>query len=161
MSLHVGQGFDIHRLVEGRKLLLGGVEIEHDKGSDAHSDGDVLLHALIDAMLGGAGMGDIGEMFPPSDPQYKDADSREMLALVLEKLTENGFYVGNVDATIFLETPKLSPYKIKIREAISRILDLDAGNVSVKAKTAEGLPPVGTGDAIAAAVIVSLNQMRA
>jgi len=158
MAYRVGQGYDIHRLTPGRPLLLGGVALESDHGSDAHSDGDVLLHALIDALLGAAAMGDIGEHFPPSDPQYKNADSRQMLSRVLLLLESVGYRIVNVDATVFLEAPKLYPYKPRIRETVADTLGIAAGCVCIKAKTAEGFPPVGTKDAIAAAVTVLLEK---
>lgn len=161
MSGQVGQGFDLHRLMAGKPLLIGGITIDHDKGSEAHSDGDVLLHALIDAMLGGAGLGDIGDHFPPSDPQYKNANSMNLLGEVRTLLNQNGFFIANIDATVFLEEPKLGPYKQQIRDKIAGALSLGAKDVSIKAKTAEGFPPVGTGEAIAASVVVMLNQMRA
>lgn len=148
----IGQGYDLHRLVPGKPLWLGGIQVESPRGSEAHSDGDVLLHALIDALLGATGLGDIGDHFPPSDPQWKDVKSEVMLALVLEKTSELNFKVVNVDATVFLEAPKLYPYKASIREKLAELLSLSLDTVSLKAKTAEGFPPVGTSDAIAASV---------
>ena len=154
----VGQGFDIHRLVPGKPLIIGGIVIESDRGSEAHSDGDVLLHSLIDALLGACGLGDIGDHFPPSDPQYKDASSVMLLQRVLPLIERPGYVLGNVDATIFLEKPKLGPYKEQIRKYLQSLLNLPEYCVSVKAKTAEGFPPIGTQEAIAASVTVLLHK---
>jgi 2-C-methyl-D-erythritol 2,4-cyclodiphosphate synthase len=157
-KLRVGQGFDIHRLVPEKVLKLGGIVIPFHLGSEAHSDGDVLLHALIDALLGAANLGDIGEHFPPSDPQYKNADSLVLLAKVKELLTLHQWDVGNIDATVFLEQPKLLSFKPQIQESIAISLGLELNQVSIKAKTAEKLGPVGNSEAVAASVVVLLNH---
>ncbi len=150
--MRIGQGFDLHRLTEGRRLMIGGVEIPSALGEDAHSDGDVLIHAIIDALLGAGAYGDIGALFPPSDPAYKNADSRMLLKEVLSK---TGHKLINLDSTIILETPKLGKYIMSIRESLASLLDTDVGNISVKAKTAEGiLGELGQGRAIAAEVVI-------
>lgn len=149
--MRIGAGYDSHRLTEGRKLVLGGVTIPSDKGEEAHSDGDVLIHALIDAILGAYALGDIGMLFPDSDPAYKDISSVRLLERTLALA---GPRLVNIDATVFLERPKLRPYIDRIRESLSLLLDIPMDKVSVKAKTAEGLGPVGEEKAIAAAVTV-------
>lgn len=154
----VGQGYDIHRLTPGRRLRLGGVTIDSPLGCEAHSDGDVLLHALIDALLGACALGDIGDHFPPSDARYRDIDSTTLLAETLTLLRRQGLHrLVNVDATVFLEQPKLYPYKETIRGTLATLLELSPDRVSFKAKTAEGFPPVGTREAVAAAVTILLE----
>lgn len=155
----IGQGYDIHRLIEGQKLMLGGVHVECPVGSEAHSDGDVLLHSLIDALLGACGLGDIGDHFPPSDAQYKGISSAVLLQGILPMIAQAGYQTGNIDATIFLEKPKLGPYKHQIRESLADLLGLPLDCVSVKAKTAEKFPPVGTQEAIAASVTALLVKI--
>ncbi|MGE0200560.1 MAG: 2-C-methyl-D-erythritol 2,4-cyclodiphosphate synthase [Candidatus Melainabacteria bacterium] len=150
----VGYGTDLHRLTPGRPLLIGGLAIESPVGSDAHSDGDVLLHALVDALLGALALGDIGDHFPPSDPQWAGADSSCFVAHALKLISKAGYRVGNVDATVHLEAPKLYPHKQTIRELLACLLEIPVEQVSFKAKTGEGLAPIGTGDAIAASVTV-------
>ncbi len=140
-----GIGYDSHRLVEGRKLILGGVEIPFDKGLSGHSDGDVVFHALTDALLGAAGLGDIGQHFPPSDPRWKDADSAVFLGQAADAVRERGYRVVNADVVIVLEKPKLAAYRDSIRERIAAVLDVEPDRINVKAKTAEGLGPVGEG----------------
>lgn len=152
----VGIGYDIHRLVEGRRLVLGGVEISHDKGLLGHSDADVVLHAITDALLGAAGLPDIGDLFPDTDPAYKDADSRKLLATAMERVREAGFTIGNVDVIVHLETPKLSPYKRRMAASIAEVLRCEAKQISVKAKTNEGLGSVGCTDAIACTAVALL-----
>jgi 2-C-methyl-D-erythritol 2,4-cyclodiphosphate synthase len=152
----IGQGYDIHRLIPGKPLMIGGVRIESPVGSEAHSDGDVLLHSLIDALLGACGLGDIGDHFPPSDDQYKNISSTVLLQKVLPLIEQAGYLTGNLDATIFLEKPKLGPYKQQIRERLAELLSIPLDCVSVKAKTAEKFPPVGTQEAIAASVTLLL-----
>lgn len=154
----IGQGYDIHRLVPGHPLMIGGVAVDSPVGSLAHSDGDVILHALIDALLGACALGDIGDHFPPSDAQYKGMASCEFLERVLPLVSAQGYRVGNVDGTVFLEKPKLGPYKQTIRSRVANLLGLPLDCVSFKAKTAEKFPPVGTQDAIAASVTVLLYR---
>lgn len=149
--MRIGFGNDIHRLAEGRALMLGGIAIPSKLGEVAHSDGDVLLHALIDALLGAKALGDIGALFPPSDAKYKDADSKELLKKVLE-LTKPE--IINIDASITLEAPKLRGYIDSIRESLSELLSIDVSRVSIKAKTNEGLGEIGSGAAIKAECII-------
>lgn len=152
--MRVGFGNDIHRLVEGRKFYLGGVVLPYSKGEEAHSDGDVLLHALIDALLGAKAKGDIGGFFPPEDKKWKDADSKELLKKILDVLSPE---IINVDATITLEHFKLAPYINDIRKSLSELLSLDVSRISVKAKTNEGLDAIGEGKAVKAEVVVLIN----
>ena len=159
----VGQGYDIHRLVPGEPLWLGGIQIDSPVGSLAHSDGDVILHSLIDALLGACGLGDIGEFFPPSDVKHSNRRSIEFLNEVLPLLNRVGaskaaYKLANVDITVFLEKPSLKSYKLRIREYLSAELNRPLDCITVKAKTAEGFPPVGTQDAIAASVTVLLTR---
>ena len=159
LPYRIGQGYDIHRLIPGKPLMIGGIQIESPVGSEAHSDGDVLLHSLIDALLGACGLGDIGDHFPPSDDQYKNISSTVLLQKILPLIANAGYTVGNIDATIFLEKPKLGPYKQQIREHLAEVLKLPLDCVSVKAKTAEKFPPVGTQEAIAASVTLLAIQL--
>lgn len=152
----IGTGYDIHRLVEGRKLVLGGVEIPFEKGLLGHSDSDVLTHAICDALLGAAALGDIGTHFPDNDPRWAGASSLEFLSRVVEMLTEKGYRVHNVDATVMAERPKLRPYVEAIRERLASVLQIDPDSVNIKAKTNEGLESVGRGEAIAAQAVVLL-----
>ena len=154
----VGIGTDLHRLQAGRPLALGHVTIPHDRGSVGHSDGDVVLHALIDAIAGAAGLPDIGEMFPDSDPAYKGADSAGLLAAAMKRLAERGYAVVNVDVTIHAERPKLSPHKAAIRAEVARLLGIAVDALSVKAKTNEGVDAVGRGEAIACTAIAGLRK---
>lgn len=158
--MRIGTGWDIHRLVADRELRLGGVQIPSPVGPAAHSDGDVLLHALIDALLGAIAEGDIGAWFPPSDPKWKDADSADLLRTVLSRVRQTGYQILNIDSTIILETPRLRPYSETIRRNIADLLGdgVTVEQVSVKAKTAEGLGDVGTGLAIEASVSVMLHR---
>lgn len=153
----VGIGTDIHRLVEGRRLMLGGVYIPFPAGLLGHSDGDVALHAIIDALLGAAGMGDIGTLFPDTDAQYKNIDSKELLYVVKEQLEKKRWEVVNVDLTIHTEMPKLGPIKGQIRRCIAGLLDIDFQAVNIKAKTNEGLGEIGAGEAIAATATALLR----
>ncbi len=155
-SIRVGIGYDIHKLVEGRPLIVGGVEIPNDKGLIGHSDADVVLHAVTDALLGAAGLPDIGDLFPDTDPTYKDADSRALLTDAMQRVRERGFQAGNLDVIIHAESPKMSPYKRRIGEVIAELTGLPVERVSVKAKTNEGLGPLGHTDAIASTVIASV-----
>jgi 2-C-methyl-D-erythritol 2,4-cyclodiphosphate synthase len=160
LPFKIGQGYDLHRLVEGPRLMLGGVHVASSPvGSEAHSDGDVLLHALIDALLGACGLGDIGDHFPPSDVQYQGASSIALLKKILPLIAGTGYQVGNIDVTLFLEKPKLGPYKLQIRENLAELLGLPMDCVSVKAKTAEKFPPIGTHEAIAASVTALLMKV--
>jgi len=148
VAIRVGSGHDTHRLVEGRPLLLGGVRIEHAKGLAGHSDADVVLHAVTDALLGAAGLGDIGDRYPDTDPQWKDADSRRFLAETLEHLNRLGWRTVNLDVTIFAQEPKLGPVKAAIREKLAELLQVPTERVNVKAKTGEKVGHIGRGEAI-------------
>ena len=147
--MRIGQGYDIHRLEEGRRLVIGGVEIPFEKGLLGHSDADVLLHAIIDALLGAAALGDIGTHFPDTDPKYEGADSLQLLKYTGELLEKNGWKIGNIDSTVIAQRPKMSPHISKMRENIASALKISPDSVSVKAKTNEGLDSVGEGRAIA------------
>lgn len=153
-----GIGTDIHRLVPGRDLILGGVTVPYVLGLLGHSDGDVALHAVIDAILGAAAMGDIGTLFPDDTDEFKDADSRQLLLNVAERIDEAKWEVVNVDLTIHAEQPKLGPHKTQMKRAIASILGVDFINVNVKAKTNEGLGEIGAGNAIAATAVVLLRR---
>jgi 2-C-methyl-D-erythritol 2,4-cyclodiphosphate synthase len=153
VTLRIGQGYDVHALVAGRKLILGGVEIAHDKGLLGHSDADVLLHAVCDALLGAAALGDIGRHFPDSDPKYKGIDSRELLRHVAALVRAKGFRIGNVDATIIAEAPRMAPHIPKMVANIAADLGLDAAMVNVKATTTEKLGFTGRGEGIAAQAV--------
>ena len=155
--MRIGQGYDVHRLVEGRKLILGGVEIPYEKGLLGHSDADVLLHALMDALLGAAALGDIGKLFPDNDPVYAGADSRKLLERVAALLREKGYRVGNVDCTVIAQRPKLAPFILQMRQSIAQTMEIDVDRVSVKATTEEGLGFTGEGLGIAAQAIALLE----
>ena len=154
--MRIGHGYDLHALAAGRRLVLGGVEIPHERGPIAHSDGDVLLHALADALLGAAALGDIGQHFPDTDPAYCAADSRALLRRVVALVREAGYAVANVDVTVLAQRPKLAPHRDAMRANIAADLGLDVGAVSVKATTTEGLGPVGRQEAIAAHAVCLL-----
>ena len=154
----VGIGTDIHRIVEGRKLMLGGVHIPFPAGLLGHSDGDVALHAIVDALLGAAGLGDIGTLFPDTEMQWKDADSKVFLYSVKEQLEKKQWEVVNVDLTIHAEAPKLGPMKGQIRRCIAGLLGMDFAAVNVKAKTNEGLGEIGAGEAMAATAVALLRK---
>lgn len=156
VNLRVGLGHDTHRLEPGRKLILGGVEIDFELGLAGHSDADVLLHAITDALIGAVGAGDIGEHFPDTDPQFKDVDSGKLLQEIVDQLIRPEWHISNLDCTIFAERPKLSPYKKQIENSIGELLDLSVNLVNVKAKTGEKVGPIGRGEAISASVIVLL-----
>lgn len=156
MNIRIGEGWDIHQLVEGRKLMLGGVEVPYRKGLLGHSDADVLLHAITDALLGAAALGDIGKHFPDTDAQYKGADSAVLLAKVAADIRALGYTLGNLDSTIIAQAPKLAPHIVAMRERVAAILGVDMDRVNVKAKTAEKLGPVGEGLAIEARAVVLL-----
>jgi 2-C-methyl-D-erythritol 2,4-cyclodiphosphate synthase len=154
----VGVGTDIHRIVEGRRLMLGGVYIPFPAGLAGHSDGDVALHAIVDALLGAAGMGDIGTLFPDTDAQWKNADSKVFVYAMRERLNQREWEVVNVDLTIHTEAPRLGPIKGQIRRCIAGLLGMDFSAVNVKAKTNEGLGEVGAGEAMAATAIALLRK---
>jgi len=157
MSMRVGIGYDIHRFREGKgSLKLGGVAIPHARGLEGHSDADVLLHAVADALLGAIGSPDLGELFPTTDPRWKRADSRRFVREAYARVRKAGWRVGNLDTTVIADSPKLTPHKAKMCRAISRLLDLEPSDVSVKAKTTEGLPPGD--DGIAAQAVVLLTR---
>jgi 2-C-methyl-D-erythritol 2,4-cyclodiphosphate synthase len=157
MSLS-GIGYDCHRLLPGRPLILGGVEIPHDRGLEGHSDADVLTHAVIDALLGAAGLGDIGEHFPDTDERYRDADSIALLETILTRVIAGGLEVVNVDCTVVMEAPKLGPHRDAIRERLARALDLPPMRVNVKATTGEAMGFVGRREGVAALAVASLRS---
>jgi 2-C-methyl-D-erythritol 2,4-cyclodiphosphate synthase len=158
MNVRCGIGYDLHRLAEGRKLIIGGVEVPFDKGPVGHSDGDVLAHALCDALLGAAGLGDIGTHFSDSDPKWKDANSLLFLEHARKLLDGKRFSIEHIDAVVILERPKLGPHFPKMREALAKSLGLPAEKIHLKAKTNEGVDAVGRGEAIACHVVATLNS---
>ena len=155
--MRIGQGFDVHALVAGRRLVMGGVEIPHSKGLEGHSDADVLLHAICDALLGAAAMGDIGMHFPDTDPKYSEIDSRELLRSVAKKVGAAGYKVVNVDATIIAQEPRMAPHVPRMIGNISTDLGVKPSQVSIKATTTEGLGYIGRGEGIAAQAIALLE----
>jgi 2-C-methyl-D-erythritol 2,4-cyclodiphosphate synthase len=154
--LRIGHGFDVHRLVEGRPCIIGGVSIPFERGLLGHSDADVLLHAIADALLGAAGLGDIGRHFPDTDPEYKNADSLQLLARVYALLAGQGWAVANVDATVICERPRIMPHTARMVENIRRVLQVEPGAVNIKATTSEGLGFTGRGEGIAAQAVCLL-----
>lgn len=156
--MRIGHGYDVHKSVSDRKLFLGGVEIESNSGLLGHSDADVLLHAICDALLGAAALGDIGKHFPDNDNRYKDISSLKLLKETVKLLSENGFEIINVDSTVIAQAPKLSPYIEKMRENISKTLGIEISRVSVKATTEEGLGFTGTKQGIAAHAVCLINE---
>ncbi len=156
--MRIGHGYDVHRLKEGRKLIIGGVLIPFAKGLDGHSDADVLLHAIMDAMLGAAALGDIGQMFPDNDPIYEGADSLELLKKVYERLFDAGWKVNNLDCTVIAEAPKLASYIQQMREKIAGALNIGADFVNVKATTEERLGFTGSGEGIAAHAVILIDN---
>nr|WP_187615322.1 2-C-methyl-D-erythritol 2,4-cyclodiphosphate synthase [Treponema phagedenis] len=156
--MRIGLGYDLHVLEASKKLLLGGVHIPFEKGEKAHSDGDVLLHAVTDALLGAAALGDIGELFPPSDNKWKDADSKKLLQIAWQKILAEGWVIENIDCVIVIEKPKILPFRKKIIESIADILTIQSDCVFVKAKTAEGLGAIGASEAVAALVTALLKK---
>ncbi len=156
--MQAGIGYDIHRLIPGRALVLGGVRIEYPLGFQAHSDGDVVIHAIIDALLGACALGDIGELFPDTDPAYKDADSTKLLSNVVRMVADRGFKIEHVDVIIHAERPKLKEHKAGIRAKLAELLGLSVEHVNLKAKTNEGLDAVGEGKAIAAWSVASVTR---
>ena len=155
----VGIGYDIHRLVEGRELIIGGVKITHEKGLLGHSDADVLVHAIIDALLGAVALDDIGTLFPDTDPAYKDADSMVLLRNVYRKVQAEGYSIGNIDSNIIAQNPKMMPYIPKMKEALANLLGLEPNDISIKAKTKEKLDAVGECRAIEANAVVILERL--
>lgn len=157
--LRVGTGWDIHKLTEGRDLVIGGVNIPSEKGCLGHSDGDALCHAIIDALLGACGLDDIGTQFPDTDPQYKDISSRVLLRLANDMIREKGYSIVNIDTTVILQSPKLKPYVQAMKESLSEALDLEEEFIGVKAKTAEKmLCELGTSDAVVAQAVVLIEK---
>ena len=156
--LRIGQGYDVHRLVEGRKLILGGVDIPYERGLLGHSDADVLVHAIMDALLGAAALGDIGKLFPDTDPRYSGADSLGLLSEVMRVLRKAGYELGNVDATVIAQRPKLASFIDEMRENIARAAQVDVSKISVKATTEEGLGFTGDGSGIAAQAVALITD---
>lgn len=159
-GLRIGHGYDVHRLTEGRRLILGGVEVPYEKGLLGHSDADVLTHAVMDALLGAAALGDIGKLFPDTDAAYAGISSILLLERVVERLREAGYAVVNLDATVLAQAPKLAPYRERMRENLAHVLALDASRVSVKATTEEGLGFTGEGLGIAAHAVALLEKIE-
>jgi 2-C-methyl-D-erythritol 2,4-cyclodiphosphate synthase len=153
-----GIGYDLHRLAEGRKLILGGIELPFPKGPVGHSDGDALAHAMCDALLGAAGLGDIGTHFPDTDPRWKDASSLRFLEHIRDLLAENGLRIVHIDATVITEKPKLGPHFPAMREALAKSLGISTSTINLKAKTNEGVDAIGRGEAIAAQAIATLDR---
>ena len=158
--MRIGHGYDVHRLVEGRDLILGGVKIDYEKGLLGHSDADVLLHAVSDALLGAAGLGDIGRHFPDTDPKYKGADSLELLREVYRKISEKGFHVGNIDVTMIAQRPKLKDFIPQMQENIAAALGVTPDRVNVKATTEEKLGFTGTGEGMSCHAVCLLEEVE-
>ncbi len=158
MNIRIGNGYDIHQLVPGRRLILGGVQLEHSLGLLGHSDADVLTHAIMDALLGALSLGDIGHYFPPTDPQWAGADSQVLLAKVAELIDSRGWQVGNIDAVVVAERPKLKPYLSEMRDRLATSLKISPDQISIKATTNEKLGPVGREEGIAAYAVALLQQ---
>ena len=156
--MRAGIGYDVHAFTTGRRLVLGGVNIPFEKGLEGWSDADVLTHAVMDALLGAAALGDIGSHFPPGEPEYRNISSLELLGRVRDKLAENGWRVGNIDATVVAERPRLIDYIDEMKEHLGRVLGLEAGCVSIKASTSEGLGFIGRGEGIAAVAVALLEE---
>ena len=157
--MRIGHGYDVHRLVEGRDLILGGVKIPYEKGLDGHSDADVLLHAVSDALLGAAALGDIGKHFPDTDPAYKGADSGMLLAVVGQKIAQKGYRVGNIDVTMIAQRPKLRPYIEQMEQNIAMRLGIDADRINIKATTEEHLGFTGDGSGMACHAVCLLEEI--
>lgn len=157
--MRIGHGYDVHRLVPGRPLVLGGVTIPCELGLEGHSDGDSLAHAIIDALLGAAALGDIGMFFPPGDPKFKNADSMDLLSKVNDQIRSLSYRVINIDSTVVCENPKLSPYFGRMRAQLAKVLQIDVGQISVKATTNEKLGYIGRGEAIAAQAVVLIDRV--
>ncbi len=156
--MRIGHGYDVHRLVAGRRLILGGVDIPYEKGLLGHSDADVLAHAVADALLGAAALGDIGGMFPDTDAAYKDADSLQLLAAVARRLADNGYAINNVDATVLAQAPKLAPFILTMRQNLAAACGIDVDQMSVKATTEEKLGFTGSGEGIAAHAVCLIRK---
>jgi 2-C-methyl-D-erythritol 2,4-cyclodiphosphate synthase len=159
--MRIGMGYDVHRLVSGRPLILGGITVPFDKGLLGHSDADVLVHAACDALLGAAGMGDIGQHFPDTDPQYKDIYSMELLKRSIQRVRESGLELCNMDATLFAQAPKIAPYRDAMRQAIAAALQVSVDRINIKATTTEGLGQVGAGEGMAAMCVVLMQCQTA
>lgn len=157
-AMRIGYGYDVHQFQEGRKLMLGGIEIPHDKGLLGHSDADVLLHSITDALLGAMALGDIGSHFPDTDDAYKNADSRKLLRMSYELVRKKGYELGNLDATVITEQPKLRPYINEIRESIAGILECTVEDISVKATTSEKMGFAGRGEGMIAQSVVLIHK---
>ena len=157
--MRIGHGYDVHRLVEGRDLILGGVKIPYERGLLGHSDADVLLHAVSDALLGAAGLGDIGKHFPDTDPQYKGADSLKLLEIVAQKVAETGYQVGNIDVTMIAQAPKLRPYIDQMQRNIAAAVGVEENQVNVKATTEERLGFTGTGEGMSCHAVCLLERI--
>ena len=156
--MRIGHGYDVHRLTENRKLIIGGVEIPYEKGLDGHSDADVLLHAIMDALLGAAALGDIGKLYPDNDKTYLGIDSMILLKDTYQRISEKGYTVGNIDATVIAQRPKLSPYIPEMRERIAKTLSLSVDDVNIKATTEEKLGFTGSGEGIAAHAVCLIQK---
>lgn len=159
MVVRTGIGFDVHRFAEGRRLVLGGVEIDHPRGLVGHSDADVVLHAIADALLGASSLGDIGRHFPPDDPRWKDADSVELLRDATRRVRDAGWKVGSVDATVLAEAPRIAPHVERMAVRIAEALGVERAQVSVKATTMEGLGPIGREEGIAAMAVATVSRV--
>jgi len=157
-NLRIGHGYDVHRLTEGRDLIIGGVKIPYEKGLLGHSDADVLTHAIMDAILGALGFCDIGVHFPDTDPAYKSADSLKLLACCVDKLKAAGFRIGNIDSTIIAQNPKMAPFTPEMRQKLAKVLEAEVSQVNVKATTEEGLGFTGEGEAIAAHAVALIEK---
>ena len=157
--MRIGHGYDVHRLVEGRDLILGGVKIPYERGLLGHSDADVLLHAVSDALLGAAGLGDIGKHFPDTDPQYKGADSLKLLEIVAQKVADTGYRVGNIDVTVIAQAPKLRPYIDQMQRNIAAAVGVEENQVNVKATTEERLGFTGTGEGMSCHAVCLLERI--
>lgn len=156
--MRVGIGFDVHRLVEGRPCVLGGVDLPHPAGPAGHSDGDAVLHAVADALLGAAGLDDLGSLFPDTDPEWKDANSRDLLAAVVQRVAKAGWHVGNIDVVIATEGPRIAPHRQRMRESIAGLVAAPVGAVNVKGKTFEGLGALAGGAGVAVQAICALER---
>ena len=159
-SVRIGHSFDAHRLVEGRAFIVGGVRVEHDRGPLGHSDGDALTHAISDALLGACALGDLGAHFPDTDEQWRGADSLRLLAACHELAVRHGWTIGNIDATVVVQRPRLAPHVAMMRDAIADVLGIEVGRVSVKAKTSEGMGYTGDGSGIAAYAVVLVESLE-